>query len=198
MGAWNPHTGLVYRPPTRTPTSMLCASSSVRLVASDPFPRTKRRLSAHSLPSSHETALMLDRLISINDRIPLSPCVNLPPVPGRQLSAIPLFFFSFLLWFLFSPVSRSDDDQRVAVRRESISRFHSASIPQISILDYLRRIVRFTNLEVCPVLSRLPIIPSSPSFSSLSSIITTKQATRLTRNNLIHTHPTHLCTYVNF
>jgi hypothetical protein len=48
-------------------------------------------------------ALMLDRLISINDRIPLSP--------------------------------------------ESISRFHSASVPQISILDYLRRIVRFTNLE---------------------------------------------------
>ncbi|KAH9971070.1 cyclin-domain-containing protein [Lactifluus volemus] len=48
-------------------------------------------------------ALMLDRLISINDRIPLSP--------------------------------------------ESISRFHSASVPQITILDYLRRIVRFTNLE---------------------------------------------------
>ncbi|KAF8473026.1 cyclin-domain-containing protein [Russula ochroleuca] len=48
-------------------------------------------------------ALMLDRLISINDRIPLSP--------------------------------------------ESISRFHSASVPQISILEYLRRIVRFTNLE---------------------------------------------------
>jgi len=48
-------------------------------------------------------ALMLDRLISINDRIPLSP--------------------------------------------ESISRFHSASVPHISILDYLRRIVRFTNLE---------------------------------------------------
>lgn len=48
-------------------------------------------------------ALMLDRLISINDRIPLSP--------------------------------------------ERISRFHSASVPQISILEYLRRIVRFTNLE---------------------------------------------------
>jgi len=48
-------------------------------------------------------ALMLDRLMSINDRIPLSP--------------------------------------------ESISRFHSASVPQISILEYLRRIVRFTNLE---------------------------------------------------
>ncbi|KAN0138346.1 Cyclin domain containing protein [Lactarius tabidus] len=60
-------------------------------------------------------ALMLDRLISINDRIPLSP--------------------------------------------ESISRFHSASVPQISILDYLRRIVRFTNLEVC--LS--PFVPSPPS-----------------------------------
>ena len=30
MGAWNLHAGLVYHPPMRTPTSTLCASSSVR------------------------------------------------------------------------------------------------------------------------------------------------------------------------
>lgn len=48
-------------------------------------------------------ALMLERLMSINDRIPLSP--------------------------------------------ESITRFHSASVPNINVLDYLRRIVRFTNIE---------------------------------------------------
>ncbi|KAI0044535.1 cyclin-domain-containing protein [Auriscalpium vulgare] len=48
-------------------------------------------------------ALMFERLMSINDRIPLSP--------------------------------------------EGISRFHSASVPHIRVLEYLRRIVRFTNVE---------------------------------------------------
>ncbi|KAF9474563.1 cyclin-domain-containing protein [Pholiota conissans] len=46
---------------------------------------------------------MLERLISHNDRIPLSP--------------------------------------------ESLTRFHSRSAPTISVLDYLKRIVRFTNVE---------------------------------------------------
>ncbi|KAF8160948.1 cyclin-domain-containing protein [Crassisporium funariophilum] len=46
---------------------------------------------------------MLDRLMSLNDRIPLSP--------------------------------------------ESLTRFHSRSAPSISVLDYLKRIVRFTNVE---------------------------------------------------
>ncbi|EIM81256.1 cyclin-domain-containing protein [Stereum hirsutum FP-91666 SS1] len=48
-------------------------------------------------------ALMLERLTSINDQIPLAP--------------------------------------------SSVTRFHSAAVPQISILDYLRRIVRYTNCE---------------------------------------------------
>ncbi|KAF9528549.1 cyclin-domain-containing protein [Crepidotus variabilis] len=47
---------------------------------------------------------MLQRLISHNDRIPLSP--------------------------------------------ESLTRFHSRSAPSISVIDYLKRIVRFTNVEV--------------------------------------------------
>jgi hypothetical protein len=77
MGAWNPHAGLVYRPPTRTPTSMLCASSSVR--APQPS-RSFFPLPGQREPDAHTLliALMLDRLISINDRIPLSPYVFSP------------------------------------------------------------------------------------------------------------------------
>lgn len=32
--------------------------------------------------------------------------------------------------------------------REALTRFHSRSTPSISILDYLKRIIRFTNVEV--------------------------------------------------
>ena len=76
------------------------------------------------------------------------------------------------------------DDQPDVPPRESISRFHSASVPQISILEYLRRIVRFTNLEVCPG-------PFSPSLSThhpisfLPLILPHKHTTKLTRRNLI-------------
>lgn len=34
--------------------------------------------------------------------------------------------------------------------RESLTRFHSRSAPGITVLDYLRRIIRFTKVEVCP------------------------------------------------
>lgn len=33
--------------------------------------------------------------------------------------------------------------------RENLTRFHTRSVPSISVLDYLKRIVRFTNVEVC-------------------------------------------------
>lgn len=33
--------------------------------------------------------------------------------------------------------------------RESLTRFHSRSAPSITVLDYLKRIVKFTNVEVC-------------------------------------------------
>ena len=32
--------------------------------------------------------------------------------------------------------------------RESLTRFHSRSTPGITVLDYLKRIVKFTNVEV--------------------------------------------------
>ncbi|KAI0315690.1 cyclin-domain-containing protein [Amylostereum chailletii] len=38
-------------------------------------------------------------------------------------------------------------NDRIPLSPESITRFHSAAVPPISILDYLRRIVRFTNVE---------------------------------------------------
>ncbi|KAI0036917.1 cyclin-domain-containing protein, partial [Vararia minispora EC-137] len=40
----------------------------------------------------------------------------------------------------------------------SITRFHSAAVPPIPILDYLRRIVRFTNVEKTCLLSIMPYI----------------------------------------
>ena len=110
--------------------------------------------------SSYQTALMLDRLISINDRIPLSPYVSLPLslVPGCITD-----FRSFLVDFIFlggrGRVYHLDPMINRMPHRESISRFHSASVPQISILEYLRRIVRFTNVEVCPMLSPLSSLP---------------------------------------
>jgi hypothetical protein len=64
---------------------------------------------------------MLQRLTQHNDRIPLLPRVHL-----------------IALGFLVSQC-------RV---RESLTRFHSRTAPNISILDYLKRIVRFTNVEV--------------------------------------------------
>ncbi|KAF5370764.1 hypothetical protein D9758_002126 [Tetrapyrgos nigripes] len=70
------------------------------------------------------TADMLERLLSHNDRIPLLPLVKL--------------FFVKYLYPAHSPSSIS----------ESLTRFHSRSAPGISILDYLKRIVKFTKVEV--------------------------------------------------
>lgn len=87
-----------------------------------------------------------------------------PEHPHTPRSDFSLFFFSFLsifshglailfLRFFMARIYACTVIRRCPVHltqpRESISPFHSASIPQISILDYLRRIVRFTNLEVC-------------------------------------------------
>lgn len=63
---------------------------------------------------------MLDRLMAHNDQIPLSPYVPLNPPPTTS-ALIP--------------------------RSESLTRFHSRSPPTISVLDYLRRIVRYANVE---------------------------------------------------
>lgn len=72
---------------------------------------------------------MLERLMAHNDRIPLSPCAPLPRIRTA--------------FHLTDPPS------------ESLTRFHSRSAPAISVLDYLKRIVRFTNVEV-------RLVPSSP------------------------------------
>ena len=62
---------------------------------------------------------MLERLMAHNDLIPL-----LPYAVFLQLAAC------------------------LSLSSESLTRFHSRSAPVISVLDYLRRIVRFTNVEV--------------------------------------------------
>ena len=60
-----------------------------------------------------------------NDQIPLSPCVR----PAPRTPALTL---------------------TLPAPSESLTRFHSRSAPGISILEYLRRIIRFTNVEVRP------------------------------------------------
>src|SRR6266545_5794946 len=68
---------------------------------------------------------MLQRLIAHNDRIPLSPYVFIYRVT-LTFQCIQCLFFS----------------------SEALTRFHSRSAPGITVVDYLRRIVRFANVEV--------------------------------------------------
>ena len=113
------------------------------------FLETKRRLSAHSLPSSHETALMLDRLISINDRIPLSPCVNLPLCHGQTAERHPSFFFPFSFGFFFSlyrdpmminGLPYAERASRVSILRP-YRRFPSSTISGVSSASLISRCV---------------------------------------------------------
>ena len=151
MDAWNPHAGLAYRPPTTMPISMPSASSLVR-TAKPLFAPDKRRLTLLVPNSAH--ARPLDIHQRSNPALP----VCIPPlslVPGCITD-----FRSFLVDFIFlGRVYHLDPMINRMPHRESISRFHSASVPQISILEYLRRIVRFTNVEVCPMLSPLSSLP---------------------------------------
>ena len=66
---------------------------------------------------------MLQRLIEHNDRIPLSPYAV-----GSLLSSIVALTTRF--------------------SSEALTRFHSRAAPNISVLDYLRRIVQYTKAEV--------------------------------------------------
>ncbi|KAA1472791.1 hypothetical protein DENSPDRAFT_839158 [Dentipellis sp. KUC8613] len=59
------------------------------------------------------------------------------------------------MYFLSVPCTHSP------LSSQSISRFHSASVPHINVLDYLRRIVRFTNVEVRPPARPHPL-PTHP------------------------------------
>lgn len=70
------------------------------------------------------SADMLERVMAHNDQIPLSPYV----------------FLQLLRTFITSLI-------RILIR-ESLTRFHSRSAPSISILDYLKRIIKYTNVEV--------------------------------------------------
>ena len=85
--------------------------------------------SHRNTPSPHgrltpPTADMLQRLIEHNDRIPLSPYAI-----GSLPSSIVLL--------------------TTRLSSEALTRFHSRTAPNISVLDYLRRIVQYTKVEVC-------------------------------------------------
>ena len=78
---------------------------------------------------------MLERLISHNDRIPLSPCVDRlsAAIDDRECQPTP---------------ATTNAPCIVDHPSESLTRFHSRAPPSISVLDYLRRIVKFTKIEV--------------------------------------------------
>jgi Cyclin len=148
---------------------------------------------AHS--PTYQIALMLDRLISINDRIPLSPCVSLSVRSwSTNSSHHSLCLFSVRV-HAHAQLLIVDPNPIIPYNstpfRESISRFHSASVPQISILEYLRRIVRFTNVEVCLV---LPSSPFPPTVLPFPSLVTDKQTTKLIRKRCLHI--LHICAYL--
>lgn len=65
---------------------------------------------------------MCERLMAHNDQIPLSPLV--------------------------SSVTSPNVDGDSVFSSESLTRFHSRSPPNISVLEYLRRIAKYTNVEV--------------------------------------------------
>ena len=87
-------------------------------------------------PASHLNvfeANMLERLIAHNDKIPLLPYV----------------LFYLVISFIFLSVMPS----------ESLTRFHSRAVPNISVLDYLRRIIKWTKVEV-RIQSDITSVPS--------------------------------------
>ena len=95
MGAWN-LPGLVYRPPTRTPTSMLCASSSVR--SAYPFVCFRRSKDSHLRMNQNSTHA---RPIDIHQR-PYSPLtVRSSPLLMSSTDGLSVFF-SFAFGWGFS------------------------------------------------------------------------------------------------
>lgn len=60
-----------------------------------------------------------------------------------------------------------EHNDQVILTPSSLTRFHSRAPPGISVLDYLKRIVKYTNLEVsfplspmCPICISTELIPS--------------------------------------
>ncbi|KAG8743013.1 hypothetical protein FRC10_000522 [Ceratobasidium sp. 414] len=49
----------------------------------------------------------------------------------------------------------SHNDQ-IPLRPEALTRFHSRTPPAITIQEYLKRIVRYTNVEVCNISGIIP------------------------------------------
>jgi len=86
---------------------------------------------------------MLGRLIAHNDKIPLSPSVEVPQIDNL--------------------------DAMLSDRSEALTRFHSRTPPAIPVLDYLRRIVRYTKVERSCLLITLHYIDQicarTPSFT---------------------------------
>ena len=94
MGAWNPHAGLVYRPPTRTPTWMLFASSSVRAIS---FPKKQIVIKSLHDNSAHARPPDIHQRPYSSFTVRVHTCP--PEHPHTPRSDFSLFFFSFLSIF---------------------------------------------------------------------------------------------------
>lgn len=121
----------------QTRTTWCCSSvrASAALSLFSPVPAL-RGLSCAELTSSHvsSAASMLTKLIAHNDQVPLSTCVFC-----HSLGSC-----GWLVLTMRVPPSFPDPD------RDDLTRFHSRTPPGISVVEYLRRIVRYTNIEVRP------------------------------------------------
>ncbi|WWC85553.1 uncharacterized protein L201_000417 [Kwoniella dendrophila CBS 6074] len=94
-----------------------------------------------------------------------------PPLLPWAFSLCPLDILVDLLTHMLELLIKHND--QVVLTPDALTRFHSRAAPGISVKDYLRRIVKYTNLEKIPLLSLLAYIDTTctnlPTFT-LSSL----------------------------
>ncbi|EIW67858.1 hypothetical protein TREMEDRAFT_74329 [Tremella mesenterica DSM 1558] len=95
---------------------------------------------------------------------------NLPVLPWAFIDC-PIDILVILISHMLNLLIAHND--QVLLTPDSLTRFHSRAPPTISVVDYLRRIVKYTNMEPIPLLSLLAYIDTTclnlPSFT-LSSL----------------------------
>ncbi|WVQ94007.1 hypothetical protein IAU59_001085 [Kwoniella sp. CBS 9459] len=116
---------------------------------------------------------------SASTSIPLSPSEPIiGPANPSNPPELPYAFIDCPLNILVDLLSHMLDllikhNDQVVLTPDALTRFHSRAAPGISVVDYLRRIVKYTNLEKIPLLSLLAYIDTTctnlPTFT-LSSL----------------------------
>ncbi len=116
-------------------------------------------------------------VILIGEYVISSPaCLIIYSILKLSPPSIPLdrhYIFPFLLLTAHMLNRLMAHNDQVPLTHSHLTRFHSRAPPSISVLEYLRRIVRYTNLEKLPLLSLLAYIDTTclslPTFT-LSSL----------------------------